>query len=106
MLVLVAVLSLIPAPDMGGSDKLLHFVTYFMLSATFSTLTRTLKASLIIASGLIVYGILLEFAQGLTGYRMLDSLDMLANSTGVIFGLLPRVTPIPLWFRKLESRWL
>jgi len=105
MLILVAVLSLIPSPDMGGSDKLLHFVTYFVLSAAFTTLNRHGRYLLYSAAALIAYGVLLEVAQGFTGYRMMDTQDMLANSSGVVLGLMVRLTPLPEWFRWLETRW-
>ena len=103
MLAMVGVLSLIPSPDIGDSDKFMHFFTYFVLSAGFTTLSRFNRSLLFIAAGLIGYGILLEFLQGMTGYRFMDVYDMLANSAGVICGLLVRVTTLPEWFRKIES---
>lgn len=104
MLLLVALVSLMPAPDMGTSDKLLHFITYFLLSAGFTILNRLSANLALIAIGLVVYGIVLEFLQGLTGYRMMDVNDMLANSAGVMAGLLIWLTPLPGWFRTLEGR--
>ena len=106
MLILVGVLSLIPSPDIGTSDKLMHFVAYFTLSAGFVTLVQANRSLFIVVSGLIGYGILLEFLQGLTGYRMMDGFDMLANSAGVIGGLFIRATAIPTWFRVLEKQIL
>ena len=104
MLAMVGVLSLIPSPDIGveGSDKVIHFLTYFILSAGFTTLVRYRRNLMFVAAGLIGYGILLEFLQGLTGYRFMEGYDMLANSAGVICGLLIRFTAIPEWFRKIE----
>jgi len=101
---LVALLSLLPSPDIGANDKLMHFITYFALSAGFTTLVNRNYKLLWVASGLILYGILLEFLQGLTGYRYLELADMLANSTGVLCGLLLRLTPVPVWFRWVERR--
>lgn len=103
MLALVAVLSLIPSPDIGGSDKLLHFITYFTLSAGFTTLVRHYRSLVFVAVGLIAYGAMLEFLQGLTGYRQMDLFDMMANSVGVLGGLLVRLTPVPGWLRVIES---
>jgi VanZ family protein len=105
MLIMVAVVSLLPAPDMGGSDKVLHLLTYFVLAAAFSTLSRHGRQIIWIATGLICFGVMLEILQGFTGYRMMDLQDMLANSAGVLAGLMLRLTPLPEWFRELEKRW-
>jgi VanZ family protein len=102
LLAIVALASLLPVPDMGTSDKLLHLLTYTVLSAVFSTLVCRNISLLKVVPGLILFGILLEFLQGLTGYRYLEVNDMLANSVGVFAGLVVRLTPIPLWFRRLE----
>ena len=102
MLAIVGVLSLIPAPDIGVSDKSMHFVTYFSLSAGFSLLVRLNRNLIFIAFGLISYGILLEFLQGMTGYRFMETYDMLANSAGVVCGLIVRFSSLPEWFRKIE----
>ena len=53
---------------------------------------------------LVLFGIAIEILQGLTGYRYLESMDMLANSLGVTIGVLVRLTPVPVWFRQLERR--
>ena len=103
-LAVVALASLVPAPDMGSSDKLLHFVTYGALSAGYTLLVQKLRNLVLIALGLVCYGIVLEFLQGLTGYRMSDPQDMLANSLGVAFGLVLWWTPLPYWFQRLENR--
>lgn len=38
--------------------------------------------------GLLVYGIVIEILQYFTGYRMLEILDVVANTLGLIFGCL------------------
>lgn len=106
MLILVAVLSLIPVTGVGTSDKLLHFLTYFILSSAFVTLVKNTSLLKWIMLSLIIYGVLLEVLQGFTGYRMMDVKDMLANSAGVLAGLLLRFTLLPEWLRRIESRWL
>jgi len=45
------------------------------------------RARLTYATGFIAMGIALEFAQGTTGYRTFDVLDMAANAAGVLFAL-------------------
>jgi VanZ family protein len=102
LLAIVAIASLLPAPEMGTSDKLLHLITYAFLSAVFSTLVCRNVSLFKVVPGLILFGIVLEFLQGMTGYRYMEVNDMLANSAGVFIGLLVRLTPIPRWFRQLE----
>ena len=88
-LLLVAILSLAPAtPNVGGSDKLGHFLAYAALSVGFSVIVRQRKTLWWILFGLISFGVLMEYLQGLTGYRYADPEDALANSAGVVFGLL------------------
>ncbi|MFV2033458.1 MAG: VanZ family protein [Gammaproteobacteria bacterium] len=101
----VGVLSLIPGPDIGSSDKFVHFLTYAVLSAGFSLIVEHRKSLWLVLFGLIAYGFLLEFLQGLTSYRFKDMADALANSLGVITGLVFYFTPFHGIFRRLE-RWL
>ena len=94
-LLVVAILSLTPAvPNVGGSDKLGHFLAYAVLSIAFSLIIRQRKSLWLILFGLIGFGILMEYLQGLTGYRYADPADALANSAGVVFGLLFHFTPL------------
>jgi len=104
LLIVVAVVSLIPMPDTGVNDKSMHFITYFGLSAGFTTLVENNKSLWVVTLGLIAYGAVLEVLQSMTGYRYMELYDLVANSIGVISGLLVRLTPIPNWFRSLESR--
>ena len=101
----VGVLSLIPGPDIGGSDKLAHFLTYAILSAGFSLIVEQRRSLWLILFGLIAYGLLLEFLQGLTGYRYEDMADALANSLGVITGLGFYFTPLRDILKRFEG-WL
>ena len=101
----VGVLSLIPGPDIGGSDKLAHYLTYAILSAGFSLIVEQRRSLWLILFGLIAYGLLLEFLQGLTGYRYEDMADALANSLGVITGLVFYFSPLRDILRRFE-RWL
>jgi VanZ family protein len=99
----VGVLSLLPAPDMGGSDKLLHFLAYGFMSGGFALILTSGSARLWAALGVALYGVLLEYLQGLTGYRMFDPADMLANAVGACCGLLLGWTPLPRILRRLDS---
>ena len=52
--------------------------------------------------GLVLMGVLLEFAQGgLTATRQADPFDALANTVGVLLGLATAATPL----RDVLLRW-
>lgn len=101
----LAIVSLIPVPDLGGSDKLGHFFSYALLSAYLSLIVEQRKSLWRILFGLIAYGLFLEFMQSFTGYRSGDLADALANSLGVITGLAIYFSPLRRILRKLD-RWL
>lgn len=94
----VWVFSLMPAapmPDFEGSDKVSHFLAYFVLASCAVQLFRNWSGLLGAGLGLVVMGIAVEYAQGsLTEYRMMDARDALANTLGVIAGLATRLTPL------------
>ena len=95
---LVVVLSLMPVPDLGdlpsGSDKLEHFLVYSLLAAGAVQLYPRWSSLLSVGVALVLMGIGLEYAQGaLTEHRMMDRLDALANTLGVIAGLGTQLTP-------------
>ncbi|WP_457005113.1 VanZ family protein [Luteimonas sp. A501] len=106
----VVVFSLMPAPDLPdapGSDKLHHFIAYFALAASAVQLFARWPALLGAGLGLVLLGIGLEHGQGaLTGTRMADRWDALANTLGVIAGLATRLTPMRDLLLRLEARLL
>lgn len=89
LLTLVAVLSLLPVqqlPDSGFSyDKVNHFVAYCTLMVWFGLLYQT---RLRVAVVLLVMGGAIEILQGLSGYREMSALDLLANAAGIAAGAL------------------
>jgi VanZ family protein len=101
----LAVVSLMPVPDIGGSDKFGHFISYAMLSAYLSLLVEQQKSLWRIVFGLIAYGLFLEFMQSLTDYRSGDLADALANSLGAITGLAFYFSPLRRILRTVD-RWL
>lgn len=101
----LGVLSLVPTPDIGGSDKMAHFAAYAMLSGWFSLLIRQPKSLWFILFGLIGYGLLLELLQSFTSYRQGDLADAIANGLGVIFGLVFYFSPLRHILRRLDN-WL
>lgn len=96
--VAVVAFSLVPAfflPQVPeGGDKVEHFLSYFLLAAAAVQLFAPRHAVLRAGTGLIAMGIVLEIAQGLlTSTRQMDASDALANTLGVVGGLLTLLTP-------------
>lgn len=104
MLLVVAVISLVPSPDIGVSDKLSHLVTYFLLAGWFSLLAAKPIRLVRILIALIAYGMLIELLQGMTAYRYPEWGDVLANGIGVLVGILLYFTPLPRLLRIIDAR--
>lgn len=109
--IVIAVLSLTAVPklnlglDIKSGDKYLHFIAYFGLSVLwyFALKDRISKRmfKFFVPLGLIIYGIILEGLQsGLTTYRTGDLYDALANTAGVIVGLV-FFNRIIKWYRTI-----
>lgn len=84
-----------PMPDFDSSDKVSHFLAYFVLAACAVQLFRNWSGLLGAGIGLVLMGIAVEYAQdAFTQNRMIDPKDALANTLGVIAGLATRLTPV------------
>lgn len=98
LVVLVVCLSLMPHPpeplSFKNADKLEHAVSYAVLSLWFCQLYWSAKSRAVVIVALLGLGVALEFVQGWSGYRSFDVLDMLANSAGVVLGVLLALTPL------------
>lgn len=92
LIVLITVLSLIPMGpppvQIPNGDKLNHALAYITLTWWFGQLhTPTLRARTGLVLALFGYGVAIEWAQSLTGYRSADAADLLANGVGMALGL-------------------
>ena len=94
----VVLCSLVPAfllpevPD--GGDKFEHFSAYALLAAAAVQLFTARQAVMRAGTGLVAMGIALEIAQGVfTTTRQMDVHDALANTLGVVAGLLTLLAP-------------
>ena len=107
-LVVVCVICLVPLdglpPLPDNSDKVEHLLTYFVLAAGAVQLFGGCRSLLVAALGLMVLGIGIEFAQGMTAYRSADPMDALANSIGVLLGMATRLTPWRDLLLRIEQR--
>ncbi|NNC46342.1 MAG: VanZ family protein, partial [Winogradskyella sp.] len=93
--IFLAVLSFINVhnlPSYGSSfdDKINHFGAYMVLTIIwvyYFKHRKTKKALLLVATGAVIYGIIIEFLQKrINPLRVFDLYDILANCVGVIFG--------------------
>jgi VanZ family protein len=91
--VLCVVLSLIHPPridiDVPDGDKIGHLFAYGILSAWAVLIFARSRSHWRAAFSLVLLGIVMEIAQGaLTSYRMMDPMDALADTIGVLLGQL------------------
>ena len=104
----VVVVSLIPPPPLpavafNGIDKVEHVLGYFALSAMGCALFARMPTRARIGAGLVAMGIGLEIAQGqLTVTRTPDVIDAVANSIGVLLGLV--ATPMHRLLAWVDGR--
>jgi VanZ family protein len=105
---LCIVLSLLPPIELGAprdSDKLGHLLAYFTLSAWAVMIFRSRRSQFLAALGLFVLGLSMEFAQAqLTTTRLGDPRDALANTLGILAGLVVAFTPASTFLQRVDIR--
>ena len=104
--VFAIVICLVPVsklPPANVSDKTEHFLAYLLLSLWFAGIYPKARYW-IIAIGLCVLGVLIEFAQGAMHLgRQADAMDVVANSTGIVAGLALCWIGLGGWARWVEA---
>lgn len=104
----VIVVCLIPPPPLDlpqNSDKVEHFLAYFLLATSAVQVFATRRALWVAGVGLVLMGVGIEWAQGaLTDNRMADPIDALANTSGVVAGMLIALTPLANLLLRLQPR--
>lgn len=108
VLVVIAV-CLLPPPPMPelprNSDKVEHFLAYFVLAASAVQLWRGWRSLARVALGLVAMGVGIEWAQGaLTETRLADPMDALANTLGVVAGIATAATPLRDLLLRLQPQ--
>jgi len=105
----VIVLSLVPPPPLPleppkNFDKLMHVLAYFALAFGAVQLFERGRTLVWVALGLVLLGVLLEWAQGamVPEVRMADPWDALANTMGVLLGMAAVATPLSTCLLRLE----
>jgi VanZ family protein len=86
---IVLLLSLLPisAPELElfhWQDKLHHFIAYSVLCFLGIQAYGQNHSVWVIGFILILFGLVIELAQSLTGYRFGDPIDLAANTLGII----------------------
>ena len=85
--IVVCLVPVTKLPPANVSDKTEHFTAYLLLSLWFAGIYPKARYW-VIAIGLCILGVLIEFAQGAMHLgRQADALDVVANSTGIVAGL-------------------
>lgn len=103
---LVAYLSLASdAPDAGrlGEFKIGHVIAYAWLMLWYAQLFAAWPRRIAIGAALCAFGVLLEYLQGMTGYRTYAVADMRDNAIGVALGLALAGTALARGLRALEK---
>ncbi|HHW4669877.1 MAG TPA: antibiotic resistance protein VanZ [Xylella fastidiosa subsp. multiplex] len=98
-ILVVIIASVLPQKDLpqvpAGGDKVEHLLTYFLLAWGAAVLFVRPLIVLAVGMGLVLLGIGIEVAQGMfTVDRLPDVADALANTMGVVLGMLMRLTPL------------
>jgi VanZ family protein len=101
IVVSLAPISQLPQP--GVSDKTEHFAAYLLLTLWFAGIYPRSRYW-IIGIGLCVMGVLIEFAQGAMRFgRHADIMDVFANSSGIVAGLVLSLLLLGGWALRIES---
>ncbi len=88
-----------------GIDKWAHGLTFAFLAIWFSGLYAK-RAYWRIAVGLFLFGLVIEAVQRLVGYRTADHEDLIANSIGIVCGLVIGIVWAGGWGAAFERRFV
>ena len=109
LITVVIFLSLWPKPpeplSFKHSDKLAHLIAYSILTLWFANMYRQRSRHLLLGVTFIALGMFLELLQGLTEYRTFSYGDIVANSSGVLLGLILASTNLSSTLMHLDT-WL
>jgi VanZ family protein len=90
-------------PGFPGSDKLAHFGLYTIMMLWFGFIYEPGKRLLVLGVVFFMLGMMLEFAQGATGYRSMELADMISNTVGLLAGGLLAKTRLSVALLRLEA---
>jgi len=84
------------------TDKLMHALAFAALMVWFCGVFR-LPFTPVVAIGLLAFGGVIEFLQGMLPYRSAEFRDLLADGAGIFAGWILAVIGLRHWTRWLES---
>lgn len=94
----------LPQIDLENGDKLEHLLAYASLMLWFAQVRTDVTERRITAVMLLALGVALEFAQGLTDYRVMSLADAAANSAGIALGWLAAPPRSPNLYAWIHAR--
>jgi VanZ family protein len=110
LVVAVIYLSLTAKPpvivNFAFSDKVGHFLAYAVLMGWFGQIFTGRLPLVFFALAFVLMGVSLEYVQGLGRYRQFEYADMLANTIGVVLGMLLTTTAFKGTLHWVERRVL
>lgn len=96
--VMIMWLSLTPGSDaepyFPHDDKLMHFIAYLLFALLCIPFIQVTRTTMLCATGIFLFGALMEFGQMFVPMRQTSFLDLLANTLGMMAGM--------VWARKLR----
>jgi VanZ family protein len=93
-------------PNIGASDKLEHLTAYALMTLWFAGIYPRSRY-IMIGIGMFFLGALIEAAQGSMEWgRQADVYDMLANTTGIVAGLIAAWLGLGGWAQRVENLWV
>ncbi len=105
-IICAVIASLLPVkklPPTHMSDKFEHAIAYALLTLWFTGMYS--RSSYVrIGLGMFVLGVAIEIAQGAMPFgRQMDVRDMIANTTGIVIGLVIAALGLGGWAQRLEE---
>lgn len=100
----VIVLGVIPittSPLTYGMDWVIHFLEFMVLMTWFGGVASPGR-HFYVAIGLVLLGVLIEVSQAMNIFRSFDLKDIVANTAGVVAGLLLVRTWLRNWCYRCE----
>jgi len=90
LILLVVFFYLLPEPpeliEFEQGDKLGHLVAYLSLMLWFANIYSGRSKQIFLGVVFLAMGVILEFLQGLSGYRTFQYSDMVANGVAIFLG--------------------
>lgn len=93
----------LPTFTVPYSDKIFHALTYFVLMIWFAGIYRD-RWYWLLALGLAMMGVAIEFIQTTVPYRFFDSYDLLANVIGIALGWALALLGLNRWCQIAEGK--